>query len=68
MLQSPGFHVSKHYEMSSVSLLHPATGEICEDENTRLCISNNSNKPFPSSPGPLFQNEVKCSAFDIEIT
>ena len=25
------------------------------------------NRPFPSSPGPLFQNEVKCSAFDIEI-
>ena len=22
---------------------------------------------FPSSPGPLYQNEVKCSAFDIEI-
>ena len=27
-----------------------------------------SNRPFPSSPGPLFQNEVKCSAFDMEIT
>ena len=24
------------------------------------------NWPFPSSPGPLFQDEVKCSAFDIE--
>ena len=22
--------------------------------------------PFPSSPGPLYQNEVKCSAFDME--
>ena len=22
------------------------------------------NRPFPSSPGPLYQNEVKCSAFD----
>ena len=25
------------------------------------------NRPFPSSPGPLFQNEGKCSAFDKEI-
>ena len=25
------------------------------------------NKPFPRSPGPLYQNEVKCSAFDMEM-
>ena len=25
------------------------------------------NGPFPSSPGPLYQNEVKCSAFDMEM-
>jgi len=25
------------------------------------------NRPFPSSPGPLFQKEGRCSAFDIEI-
>ena len=24
-------------------------------------------RPFPSSSGPLCQNEVKCSAFDMEI-
>ena len=23
------------------------------------------NRPFPSSPEPLYQNEVKCSAFDM---
>ena len=23
--------------------------------------------PLPSSPGPLYQNEVKCSAFEMEI-
>ena len=23
--------------------------------------------PFPSFPGPLYQNEVKCLAFDMEI-
>ena len=26
------------------------------------------NRPFPSSSGPLFQNEGRCSAFDMEIT
>ena len=25
------------------------------------------NRPFPSSPGPLFQNEGRCSAFDMEV-
>ena len=25
------------------------------------------NRPFPSSPGPLSQNEGRCSAFDVEI-
>ena len=60
--------MSKYYEMSSVSSPYPSTGEICEDENKRLYISNNSNRPFQSSPGPLYQNEVKCSAFDMEIT
>ena len=25
------------------------------------------NRPFPSSPGPLYQNEVRCSAFDMEM-
>ena len=24
-------------------------------------------RPFPSSPGPLYQNEVKCSVFDMEM-
>ena len=24
-------------------------------------------RPFPSSPGPLYQNEVKCSSFDMEM-
>ena len=26
-----------------------------------------ANRPFSSSPGPLFQNEGRCSAFDMEI-
>ena len=35
---------------------------ICKEQNTR----SNYNRPFPSSPGPPFQNEVKCSAFGME--
>ena len=27
-----------------------------------------NRRPFPSSPGPPFQNEGRCSAFDMEIT
>ena len=30
-------------------------------------IKNDVNRPFPSSPGPLYQNEVKCSAYDKEM-
>ena len=28
---------------------------------------NDFNRSFPSSPGPLYQNEVRCSAFDMEM-
>ena len=31
------------------------------------CQSDVLNRPFSSSPGPLFQNEGRCSAFDMEI-
>ena len=37
-------------------------------ENDGCTISFTWNRPFPSSPGPLYQNEVKRSAFDIEMT
>ena len=26
-----------------------------------------ANRPFSSSPRPLYQNKVKCSAFDMEM-
>ena len=25
------------------------------------------NRSFPSSPGPLYQNKVRCSTFDMEM-
>ena len=34
-------------------------------QKTMTCHS--FNRPFPSSPRPLFQNEVRCSACDMEI-
>ena len=30
-------------------------------------LAEKGNRSFPSSPGPLYQNEVKCSAFDMEM-
>ena len=33
-----------------------------------LLIVGNIIRPFPSSTEPLYQNKVKCSAFDMEIT
>ena len=30
-------------------------------------VSKVANKPFPSSPGPLYQNEIKFPAFDMEM-
>ena len=35
-------------------------------ENKRPLVEK-GNRSFPSSPGPLYQNEVKCSAFDKEM-
>ena len=29
--------------------------------------SGNCNRPFPSSPGPLYQNEVRCLTFLVEM-
>ena len=31
------------------------------------CLRCFGNRPFPSSPGPKFQNEGRCSAFDMEM-
>ena len=31
------------------------------------CPGHLLNRPFPSFPGPLYQNEVKCSAFDMKM-
>ena len=37
------------------------------DTSTRIATLLFNNRPFPSPPGPLCQNEGRCSAFDMEI-
>ena len=37
--------------------------EVSQDTGSLWCRV--LNKPFPSSPGPLYQNEVKCSALHL---
>ena len=47
-------------------VLNKYVGE--SEANIRLAdIRVITNRPFPISPGPLYQNEVECSAFDMEI-
>ena len=36
-------------------------------DNILFIIGHFRSRPFPSSPGPLFQNEGRCSAVDMEI-
>ena len=49
--------VPPHRKVITIDLFQP----VWEASNAK-CY-----RPFPSSPGPLYQNEVKCSAFDMEI-
>ena len=32
-----------------------------------MLVLNSGNKPLPSFPRPLYENEFKCSAFDMEM-
>ena len=38
-----------------------------KEPNWRSESGRTKTRPFPSSPGPLFQNEGRCSAIDMEI-
>ena len=37
----------------------------CQHSFTCSFLACSRNRPSPSSPGPLYQNEVRCSAFDM---
>ena len=43
--------------------------DLCIDGRFVMCtiVDNQKNRPFPSSPGHLYQNQFKSSAFDMEI-
>ena len=41
--------------------------KLTESLHLTVKIARRSNRPFPSSPGSLYQIEVKCSAFDMEM-
>ena len=43
------------------------TERFCAHYNNMYNMALFNNSPFPSSPRPLYQNKVKCSAFDMKI-
>ena len=70
----PSIHPSIHpsifkrtrlWRINTIQLILPCR-DIIIDQSFKSV--NPLNRPwFPSYPGPLYQNEVKCSAFDIEM-
>ena len=55
------------YSTAKICWIPDSTSKSFPDSGIRIPLHGANDSPFPSSPGPLFQNEVKCSAFDIEI-
>ena len=53
-----------HYLLDSAMIGFPNTYPL--DRSAVQLRLGPRNRPFPSSSGPLYQNEVKCSAFDME--
>ena len=45
----------------------PNTYPLQQPESVLYNNLTATNRLFPSSPGPLFQNEGRCSAFDMEM-
>ena len=40
---------------------------VTEASPMSLEVPSESNRPFPSSPGPLYRKQVKCLTFDMEM-
>ena len=55
------FHSMLYLLLKAQTFTHPITLLY------HISLKTVSSRPFPSSSGPLFQNEGGCSAFDIEI-
>ena len=59
------FKRTRLWRINTIQLVLPCR-DIIIDQSFKSV--NPLNRPwFPSYPGPLYQNEVKCSAFDIEM-
>ena len=59
------FQRTRFWRINTIQLILPCR-DIIIDQSFKSV--NPPNRPwFPSYPGPLYQNEVKCSAFDIEM-
>ena len=59
------FKRTRLWRINTIQLILPCR-DIIIDQSFKSV--NPLNRPwFPSYPGPLYQNEVKCSAFDIEM-
>ena len=54
-------------KMASRSIDRICTCSILVFLISKKQTNKQTNRPFPSSPGPLFQNEGRCPAFDMEI-
>ena len=55
-------------DKDKVQLGNPKSGRCCLKVTVQSGFHKGGrNRPFPSSPGPLYQNEVKCSAVVMEM-
>ena len=68
VLQAPVFLYAPRYQVTVLQDLERSGVNMRKHyQITVFKITPKKNRPFPSSPGPLFQNEGRCSAFDMEI-
>ena len=65
----PEQNLSQIYDIASIFTQFCAYVRklVFNGHKTRVFYSTQINRPFPSSPEPLFQNEGRCLAFDMEI-
>ena len=59
--RGPNLHSAEPQQIPEVSRVTMGDWPDVSDDVPEL------NRPFPSSPVPLYQNEVRCSTFDMEM-
>ena len=58
----------EYFEDFPIRLVHKFEGESNISLFKCRWNSKEFNRPFPSSPGPLYQNEVRCSTFLVKMS